>query len=161
MQKKYKNARRFFTVRDFTAAEIQEIAGVDATTARRYRRQNDAPEPVWRLLALVACGYVVPDKLADCMRFDLAGERLELDSGESFDLGELLAWHFNKQAMASELFSLRARVDRLQRLEVIRGAAQRGGLRLLEKPAPKHGSEVAQPAPYYRGSDPIRWRSGA
>lgn len=161
MQKKYKNARRYFAVRDFTTAEIQEISGVDATTARRYRRENRAPEAVWRLLALVACGYVIPDKYADCLRFDLANERLELDDGESFDLGELLAWHFNKQAMAMELYSLRARVDRLQRLEVIRGAAQRGGLRLLEKPAPEHGSEVAQPAPYYRGSDPIRWRSGA
>lgn len=143
MKKKYKNARRFFEVRDFTTAEIQEIAGVDATTARRYRRQNNAPEAVWRLLALCACGYVVPDSLADCLRFDMTGKRLELDSGESFDLGELLAWHYNKQAMASELASLQQRVERLQRLEVIRGEA--GPLKLVDKrPAATPVSESAR-----------------
>lgn len=147
MGNKYKQARKYFEMRDFTAKEIQDITGVDITTARRYRRERKAPEPVWRLLAFTAAGFLMPDGFAHVMHFH--GEHLHLDNGEVYSLGELMAWHWNKQAMTDQIKSLENRIARLQAKEIIQGRKNGdfGPPKLLDQPAPKHREETAQRGP--------------
>ena len=157
MGNKYKRARKYFDIRDFSASEIQEITGVDATTARRYRRTGKAPEPVWRLLAYTAAGFLIPDGFAHVMHFH--GEHLQLDTGETFSV-ELLAWHWNRQALQDELRNLQNRIRRLQAKHIIEGRKNRqfGAPRLLDKPTHQSRPEEANHAPDQGRPDWVKWR---
>lgn len=131
MQNKYKIGAGFFHIRDFSTDEIVSLTGVKPATARRYRQTGKVSEPVKRLLCCAAAGFLVPDNLAKTLHFN--GDKLIMDTGESFSCGELLAWHFNRQALETRAYSAERQLAKLKRLQVIPG---RKGHLALAPPAP-------------------------
>ena len=148
MKKYYENCPISVTPRDFSASEISSFSGVSMRTARRYRRENRAPEPVMAILHYAAAGWLLPQRLKQFVRW--SGANLLLDGTGELDIDELRAWWIDSQVLYSELYSLRGRVDRLQRLEVIRGTS--GPLRLLEKPAKEYDDNAGQQQPKDQGA---------
>lgn len=101
------------------ATEIAAVTGVALATARRYKRERDAPTPIRRLLALWLNGRILPDSWENC-RFDLTNDRLVVDEIEGYTLGEFRAQFWRNQALELELQQLRARVNRTARPLAVR-----------------------------------------
>ncbi len=94
--------------KSLTTSQITQVTGVDDSTARRYKRQRRAPEPVIRLLSLYLEGRILPGGWAGA-RFQ--GERLLVDEAEAYTLGEFRALFWNRQRDSLELMELRRRLN--------------------------------------------------
>lgn len=142
------------------ATDIARVTGVNIATARRYKREKDAPRTVRILLTLWLNGRILPATWTGA-RFDLHTEKLVVDEVEAYSLGEFRAQFWRTQALQLELQTLRARINRTSRVQPVAPASDqadsvRPRLRAAPAPAPGAGNPDGQsisqrpPAPQLR-----------
>lgn len=129
------------------ASDIARITGVNISTARRYKREKDAPRPVRVLLNLWLDGRILPKSWKNS-RFDLHSDRLVVDEVQAYSLGEFRAQFWLNQALQLECQNLRARVNRTQRprrlstlAEPAKDLTDSARPRLRAAPAPTPGAD--------------------
>lgn len=111
------------------------LTGVDASTARRYKRQRRAPEPVLRLLLLHLNGHILPPSWHRLARFQ--GDHLILENVDSYSLGDFREQFWIAQSLRAQLTSTTRRLERLTALEPQPAPAQAKPLQAVApKPAP-------------------------
>lgn len=154
MRNRYKKQLGRVDIWALQPKEIASISGVDESTARRYRRNRRAPEPVCRLLEFFLAGLVLPPDWADHYHFE-GNQLVSSYGGERFTPGELLGWHFNKQALVNELWQLR----RVTEKRAVDPVPKGGRLRLLEKAAKQEHRDHGKQQPKYQRSNRVgrRW----